>query len=96
MVKWQLDINCPICGEKFLATRALKHKNKKHLDITPDEFTTVIKGALERGENVLNTKRAVAEGGKLGGKSVFDMDVRNSAKWFSIVPGGAISLGKKK
>lgn len=95
MQEWQLDINCPICGEKFLAKRALRHKNKKHPNIGADEFVAAIKSALERGENVLNKKRVVTEGAKLAGKPLFSKEVRNSAKWFSIVPGGAIGLGKK-
>lgn len=96
MKEWQLDVNCPICGEKFLAKRALRHKNKKHPDINPDEFVAIIKCALERGESVLNTKRVVAEGARPAGKPLFGKEVRNSAKWFSIVPGGAIGLGKRK
>ena len=96
MDEWQLDINCPICGEKFLAKRALRHKNKKHPDINSDEFVAVIKGAVERGDNVLNTKRVVAKGAKLAGKPVFSKEVCNSAKWFSIVPGCAFGSGKKK
>jgi len=96
MKKWQLDIKCPIRGEKFLAIRALRHKNKKHSDINSDEFVAAIKGAVERGENVLNTKRVVAKGAKLAGKPLFSKEVRNSAKWFSTVPGCAFGSSKKK
>ena len=96
MKDWQLDINCPICGEKFLAKRVLKHKNKKHPDIGSDEFVAAIRAAVGRGENVLDTRRVVSKGAELAGKSIFSREICNSVKWFSVVPGGAIGLGRKK
>lgn len=101
MQEWQLDINCPLCDVKFLAKRAQKHRNKKHRnkkhpDIEMDAFVDLIRMAVERGDDVLNTKRGVTEGARLSGRYAFSKDVRNSVKYVSIVSGGAIGLGKKK
>lgn len=96
MLEWQLDINCPLCGVKFGAKRAQRHHKKNHSDIEMAEFIALIRTAVERGDDVLDTKRVVKGGSNPSGKSAFCTEVRNSVKYISIVPGGAIGLGKKK
>lgn len=95
MQAWQLQIICLICGLKFSVNRALKHKNKKHPELNESQFLALVKHAVERREEVFDTRKFVTET-KMAGKSAFSNDVRGMSKWFTIVPGGAIGLGKKR
>ncbi len=43
-------ITCPLCGNRFSLSRAVKHRNKHHEDLSLQDFEAKIAGALKAGQ----------------------------------------------
>lgn len=43
-------ITCPLCGNRFSLSRAVKHRNKHHEDLSLQDFEAQIADALKSGQ----------------------------------------------
>ena len=96
MQPWEVDIKCPLCGAKVRLNRIEKHRNRKHPDISSEEFEAELVRSVSSDPSTVDTKRVVRSAADANGTKAL-MQARNLTKRVtSVISGGAIELGKRK
>ena len=92
----RVDVWCPLCDERFQIQRIKSHANKHHTDKTVADLETAIRNGMENGS--LRYEVTLFDGLSKtfsGTQAVKQNRVARGEK-VSIVPGGAIEMGKRR
>lgn len=96
MEKREIHFHCPLCGREFSAKGVKNHVKRVHPGMKTTEFVALLIKAEETGHQVVEHRRVELKGIVPSQKTAFSTGALARTKYLSVVPGGAIGLGKKK
>ena len=94
--KTEIEFRCPLCEKKFSARKIDSHLKREHPGMTKPQFIALLRQAKEDGKSVVRHKRVVLKGVTPSPQTAFSTGAIRSAKYVTLVPGGAVGLGKKR
>lgn len=96
MQSWEVDIKCPLCGAKVRLNRMGRHRNRRHPDISSEEFKAQLVRLVSSDPSAINTKRAVRSAADANGTKALMQAKKHTKRVAIVFSGGAIGLGKRK
>jgi uncharacterized Zn finger protein (UPF0148 family) len=96
MEDYDVDVKCPLCEAKTRLNRIERHKNRKHPEISVDEYQALIEQEFLEGKKVFDTRRVPKTKAPSSTTTTRYQDSMRLKGGKQVVPGGLPSLGKRR
>jgi hypothetical protein len=92
---WEVDVTCPLCGQRTRMLKLVRHAKKRHADLTPAQFEAVVLEAMTSGKMKFDTRRAAPTGDMTSATNLLRRSIYTGNPDLP-ASGGAFSLGRRR